>query len=490
MNIAKEFEMAFCKYSIDMLANNTTPVDNIFINNYLPYADATAVKVYLYGLYKCQDANSNDNTLEKFSAELSLPVEEIEKAFYFWQEQGLVQILNVIPFEVRYLPISDVLTNTKKYNEKKYANFNAQAQEILSGRMITPNEYREYYDLIERLHIEKSALLLIINFCVRTKGDNVGYNYITTVAKNWQQQGITTESDVKAKIEEIDQLRSPMEEFIKTLGAKKAFSVEEFEFYRKWVVNFGFDEKVIVYVAKKFKNKPKNFIFEAIDKQLEKYYSQKLFTLEEIQNFEEEKSALNKIARQICKNLGLYYDNIEPVVENYIYNWINLGFSEKMLEEISNYCFKTNVRTLEGMNKVLEKFHKLGILTENALAQFFNEVLVLDKKIKSILESIGLSRNVNQFDRDKFKIWTEVWQLPEDVISYACTLAVGKEQPMQYLSSILSTFHDKNIKTLEDAKNSFDIVSPKNNHSNFSTGRSYSREEINSLIQSIDEIEI
>ena len=105
-----------------MLANNTTAVDNIFINNYLPYADAIYVKVYLYGLYKCQDSNSRDNTLENFSNELNLSQDDVEKAFYYWQEQGLVQILNVIPFEVRYLPISDVLNNTKKYNAKKLGN--------------------------------------------------------------------------------------------------------------------------------------------------------------------------------------------------------------------------------------------------------------------------------------------------------------------------------------------------------------------------------
>ena len=108
--------MAFCKYSIDMLANNTTRVDNIFINNYLPYADSTAVKVYLYGLYKCQDSSGKDNTLENFANELHLSQEEVETAFAYWQEQGLVQILNVIPFEVRYLPITDVINNTKKYN--------------------------------------------------------------------------------------------------------------------------------------------------------------------------------------------------------------------------------------------------------------------------------------------------------------------------------------------------------------------------------------
>ncbi len=480
--------MAFCKYSIDMLANNSTAVDNIFINNYLPYADSNYVKVYLYGLYKCQDSNSRDNTLENFSNELNLSQEEIEKAFYYWQEQGLVQILNVIPFEVRYLPISDVLNNTKKYNAKKYESFNAQAQEILCGRMITPNEYREYYDIIERLHMEKEALLMIINYCVNVKGNNVGYAYITTIAKDWANQKITTAKQVEERLIEFENLQTGIEYLFKLMGLKRLPNIEERTLYQKWTQQ-GFDDEVLNYVAKKIKSKNKAS-FQYMDNVLDKYYANKLFSVNEIELFEEEKAKSMQIARSLTKNLGLYYENLEPVVDNYIFNWINLGFSEKMLEEISNYCFKTNVRTLEGMNKVLEKFHKLGILTEKSLAEYFNEVLSVDKKIKELLENIGLSRNVNQFDRDKYKIWKEVWKLPEDVIDYACTLAVGKEQPMQYLSSILSTFHDKNIKTVEDAKNSFNILSKTENKSNFSTGRTYSKEEMNALFQSIEEIEI
>lgn len=480
--------MAFCKYSIDMLANNTTAVDNIFINNYLPFADDKFVKVYLYGLYKCQDSNSKDNTLEHFASELHMSTEDIEKAFSYWQEQGLIQILNVIPFEVRYLPISDVLTNTKKYNEKKYSNFNAQAQEILSGRMITPNEYREYYDIVERLHMEKEALLMTINYCVKTKGNNVGYNYITTVAKNWISQGLTEAKQVEEKIIEMETLNSDMEGLVKTINLKRAFTLDEYELFKKWAVSLGFDFEVITSVAKKHKNK--QGIFQAIDRQLEKYFAQKLFTIDEIELYENEKSSAIEIARKITKNLGLYYENIEPVVDNYVFAWLNLGFTSDMLEQISNYCFKSNVRTLEGMNKVLIKFQKLGILTEQSLAQYFNEVLSVDKQIKSLLENIGLSRNVNQFDRDKFKVWTEIWKLPQDIIDYACTLAIGKDQPMQYLSSILSSFHDKNITTIEDAKNSFNIVATKSEKSNFSTGRSYSKEDMNALMQSIEEIEI
>ena len=298
----------------------------------------------------------------------------------------------------------------------------------------------------------------------------------------------TTTKQVEERLMEFESLRTGLEFVCKLLGIKRTPSIEERGLYQKWTQQ-GFGDDVLTYVAKKCKEKGKSNLLY-MDTLLDKYYSQRLLSVSEIELYEDEKTQAYALAKTITKNLGLYYENLEPVVDNYIFGWISMGFTENMLTEIANYCFKTNVRTLDGMNRVLEKFHKLGILTENGLAQFFEDVLSTDKKIKSLLESIGLSRNVNQFDRDKYKVWKENWNMPDDIIDYACTLAIGKDQPMQYLASLLASFHDKKITTLEDAKKSFDILPSATTKSNFSTGRSYTREEMNSLFQSIEEIEI
>ncbi len=479
--------MAFCKLSVEAVANNSVKVDNIFINNYLPYAPEECVKVYLYGLYKCQDASSHDNTLQNFANELNMKEEDVESCFHYWQEQGLVQILEVIPFEVRFLPITDVLNHTKKYNVKKYETFNTQAQEILSGRMITPKEYEEYYYIIDELHMEKEALLMIIKYCVDTKkSDNINYAYITTVAKDFVNKKILSAKQVEEYLCQLEGMHEGVEMVFKTLKSKRMPTITERTTYKMWKDELGFDDSVILYVAKQMK-KPN---FEYLDMLLKKYHSLKLNKIDDIVNYESERKETLEIAKKVTANLGLYYENLEPVVDNYVFRWFNMGFSIPMLEQISNYCFKTNVRTLDGMDIVLAKFNKLGILTEQSLTEYFNGVLAVDKQIKQILESIGLSRHVNQFDRDKFRIWTEVWKLPSDVLEYACTLAIGKDQPMQYLSSILSTFHDKNVKTIEDAKNCTNITSKKVNGKKFNNERDYTREEMNALFQSIEEIEV
>ena len=53
--------MSFCKFSSDYLMESFTLVDNLFMNEYLPYAEEGYIKVYLYGLYLCTNPSGRDN---------------------------------------------------------------------------------------------------------------------------------------------------------------------------------------------------------------------------------------------------------------------------------------------------------------------------------------------------------------------------------------------------------------------------------------------
>ena len=77
--------MAFCKYSTEYIASSKTEVDNIFINDYLPFAPPQYVVVYLYGLYICS-STSFDNSLESFAKTVNQSEDEVLKAFEYWQE--------------------------------------------------------------------------------------------------------------------------------------------------------------------------------------------------------------------------------------------------------------------------------------------------------------------------------------------------------------------------------------------------------------------
>lgn len=483
--------MAFCKYSTEFIASSKTEIDNIFINDYLPFAQPQFVVVYIYGLYIC-GSSSFDNSIENFAKTLNMSEEDVIGAFEYWEEQGLVQVLRTNPIQITYIPLKNVLTANKLYKPEKYELFNQQANDIFMGkRSISKHEYQEYYDFLERYRMEQEALLMIMKYCVETKKSAVGYNYILTVAKNWASEGITTALQVEERLQAFENKSPELSEIFNLMGIKRAPYVEERALLNKWLNDYGFNLDVILHVAKSFKKKS-HFSFEKLDNALTKYYEMRLLSIMEIDSFEKEKKDLYSLAIEINKTIGVYYENLEGVVENYILKWINMGFEKNLLLEIANYCFKNSIRTLEGMDTAVNKFYKLGILSLDAFNQYMGDIIADDNKIKEILLNLGINRSVTSYDRNNYKIWTNDWKIGQELIDYAVSLAKGKDSPLKYLSRILADWRDKGIKNVDEAKSTTPLSVAENSQkpkSNFS-GRSYSKDELNALFQSIDEIDV
>ena len=486
--------MPFCKFSSETVISNATSVDNIFINDYLPFANDTCVKVYLYGLYKCTTADMYDNTLSSFSTVLGISEDDIYTAFLYWQEQGLVQILATEPFEVVYMPLKNAITNTKKYNQDKYADFNLQIESIFKGRNITLNEYYQYYEFMEINHVEPEALILIIEYCVRAKGLRIGYSYILTIARNWAEEGIISYEKVENKLMELEQNSTEMGELFKILGIKRVATIDEKEYVAKWKNDFEFNFETIIGVCKLNKKKKRQTTnFDKLDNIFKNYYEMKLSSLKEIETYEKEKESLYQISKQVCKNLGIYYDNLEPVSNNYIQKWITMGFDDKTLSEIANYCFKSTIKSLDGMSNIISKFFKLGITTTEALNEYLAEIIKNDEDIKQILDDLGLVRNVNKFYRDFYKTWKDDWNMSDELIANAITLCRDKINPMQYLNKILSHWHINGVKTVEQSKNYYlteKTVQSQKPKQNYKEQRDYSKKDLNALFDNLEEIEL
>lgn len=482
--------MAFCKFSSQTVISEKTSVDNLFINEFLPNASGDAVKVYLYGLYKCSNADSLDNTLESFARVLNLTEKQIEEIFLYWQEQGLVQVLPTEPIEVRYLPIKNLFSNIKKYKPEKYQAFNIQVQELISGRMISPNEYAEYYDLIERLHFEPEALLMLVQYCVNLKGNNIGYNYIITIARNWASENVLTAEAVEEKLASLEHIGTALGELLKTLSIKRKPSIEERELYKKWNNEYCFEEDVIIFVAKQMKKKKLSVSFEKLDSKLTKYYEMGFTSIKEISAYETTRQEMFNCAFEVNKTLGIYYENNEVVVENYIAHWFQMGYTHEALVQIAKFCFQKSIRTLQGMHNIVLKLYKLGVVSSESIFEYMEHLSQSDIIIKRILEQLGLSRNVNQWDRNYYSTWKDNWKINDELFQYGISLAKDKIQPMQYLNKIFSIFFENNITTVEQAKSLTLPTSQTAQTIETKKGRSYSQKELNALFDSIEEIEV
>ena len=480
--------MAFCEYSSEVVAKNSITVDNLFVSEFMPAATEGAVKVYLYGLYKC--SQSKDNNIEDFVRALNMDRDDIISIFYYWQEVGLVQVLDIDPVQVRYLPVKNAVQKIKKYNVDKYTGFNMSAQELIGSKMLTPRELEEFYFLIENLKMEKEAVLRIIQYAVAIKGGAASVNYIVTIAKNWAYDGVKTLEAVEERIDEQERISGDIALLLKAMGIKRVATSEEYQSYLQWKNDLDFGLDILIYIAKVSKSKN----FPKLNTEVFKCYSQKLESEKEIKDYYSMQESMYGLAKSVVKSMGLWYDNLSVVVDTYIAGWLQLGFDEAAILKLASYAFKSSVRTLEGLNSIIGSMFKSGVITTEAIDNYMAEIVKNDTVIKSILEKLGIDREVNSQDRNLYKTWLYDWGVSEELIEYGATQSKGKYLPMQYLNKMLSEYRNKSVTTVEEAKKITVEVDTKKQSQTTTTKaaakRDYSKKELDSLFDNIFEVEL
>ena len=159
-------------------------MDNVFLLNYLPSADAVDVKVYLYGLtLACLE--SEDNTIDKMALNLKLPEERIISAFRYWEQKGLVAISSTFPLYITYYSPKKAMPPIVKYNVKKYQTFVEEVARLFPEKVLTPNEITAFIELIRLHNMDINAMLMIIKYCIDYKSEDISTPYILAVANDW-----------------------------------------------------------------------------------------------------------------------------------------------------------------------------------------------------------------------------------------------------------------------------------------------------------------
>lgn len=470
----------FAKLSKEKDKLRNVQLDNLFVTEYMPFAPENFVKVYIAGLSM---AYSPDNDPDKLASLLGLDKSIIMDAFSYWHAQGVVNILSTDPPEIEFLEVKPLSAQIKKFSKAKYENFNNQLHAMLPHRSFLPSEYNEYYSIMEALHIEIDAMLAIIAYCVRLKGEDIGYAYILAVARNLAHQGATNFERVNEKLNELSLYQDELNAILKALGSKKTPDHNDSQLYIKWTKSLGFTPEVIVKVAKDLKKGG----MERLDAKLTKYYENHVYSLEEIQAYNDNRDKMFALTKEINRILGIYIEQLDYTIETYVSKWCSFGFSDTALIMIAKYCYARDMRTLSAMDENVKKFYRQGLLTESAINSLISEAASINEDIARILSIAGLNRNVNSWDRDYYRTWTYSWQMPIDMIEYAASLAVGKGNVCAYINSVLASWREKKITSLEEAKKcSFD----NRDKETAASVTTKSAEELNALFAHIDPEEI
>lgn len=210
---------------------SATVVPNLFIDRYMPSANGSYVKVYLY-LLRCLSGAAKPFTLSTAADALDETEKDIIRALSYWEKNNVVSLvkeedsltgitlldLNVDPIlpQSCELPGGTVISIEKYRQEKRpdaatedpykrpyYTeeqldhlrqegdmSMTLNAIEVYLGRLLTPQDLGLVAFLSDKLRFSDDLILHLYEYCVGKNKKK--WEYIEKVAISWHQEGIDT----------------------------------------------------------------------------------------------------------------------------------------------------------------------------------------------------------------------------------------------------------------------------------------------------------
>ena len=437
--------MAFCSFSKDT-DNTYTLVENKFITKYLPEADGFAVKVYLYGLYLCENTNT-DFSVRSMAEVLKTTEQKIIEAFTFWQDYDLVEILCKDPFTVQYLPVRSAVGRPKKVRYEQYTDFNKELQRKMQkvGKFISSNDYVKYMHFLEENNIQPQAFLLIAEYCINKQGETISPSYIFNKAKKLIRNGLTTYEQVEKELSNYNAHEGDLMTIFAAMSLfQNAPDENDYALYKKWTETLGFTKEGIIIAAKHLKRGNMTTLDISIEELAEKGKTE----AKEIEAYLSDRDVLANLTFRIGRKLGVKVHNPAPYIDEYVEKWYTYGFEEASLLDIALFCLKTARGDFDSMNAVVQNLFSEGLVSQEGVKDFLkakNDELKLFTKIQDICGSI----RKNTTNLSLIKTWRD-WKFSDEMILEAAKRSATSASPIPYMNKILSDWKRTEVYALKD----------------------------------------
>lgn len=288
-----------------------TPIENIFINDFMPMANGTYVKVYLLGYKYANDKDANiEVTNETIAKHLNIPLSDVLKAWDFWEEKGIikkhpkecdnynytVEFLNLKQLYINnnYKPIT---TRTGKHTENAYyscsvddlieANKNTTIQDMFYSinqiirRPLVPNEKKKILEWVYNYNMEPQIIVKAFFYSVERRNKK-NVNYVEGIIRNWYDMNITNLKALEQYLETKDKRFQIYERVMKALGFSfRPPSEAEKKVIDKWFDKWNFDLDIVLKACENTK-KTSNPSINYIDGILFSWYNKGIKNVNEI----------------------------------------------------------------------------------------------------------------------------------------------------------------------------------------------------------------
>ena len=328
--------MSFIKKTTNIDFGQTS-IENIFINDFMPMADGTHVKVYLLGYKYANDNEINFKVNNQTIANhLEIPLVDVLKAWDFWEKLGIIKrhqktdIEDSNDYTVEFISLRQLYIDNN-YSKSVINNntspssstSNALVKDLLSAnkvpeikdmfyniqqlirRPLSTNEKTKVLNWISDYGITPDIITRAFQYSIEQRGVK-NLSYIAAIIRNWYDKGIITLDKVDAELAKSDERFSAYIKIMKFLGLNSTIIGDHTKsIIDKWFDTWGFTLDMILKACENTVN-ISNPNINYIDKILEDWYNNGVKTVTDAKDRKKDikKDPVNSNPKKKTKDYG------------------------------------------------------------------------------------------------------------------------------------------------------------------------------------------
>ncbi len=439
--------MAFCTFDESAALFDSTPVENMFITEYMLRAPGDFVKVYIYALMLCYHS-SERMSLTTMAKDLDMTEEEVERAFRYWARDGLCRQVGDNPVCFKLFNLKQLtLTRAQTPSEQLYnRDFTEEVKRKLGGRELSAQEWGMIYDWIDVYELPEEVVIMLLELEMQKSGGRVSISIADKEAREWARSGICTVEDVEKIVVLRRERENNLRKLLKRMGQARTPSYEERDLYTKWRDDWGFTAQQIEEASKlTVSGTPTMAYLDGILKRRVQSTIKKTHA-EEARDF--------KFYREIFQMLGRTGVTPSEEDQKQISGWLAEGFSEEMIKTAASEVHARNLGgNLEYVQEKLQKWKANGLKTIEEVQAARMHVQMLNAQLREVYAALGVEeKRVSAADRKLLYRWMSEMRMSFELILLAAEYAGKSSRRMETVDRILSDWQRAGISTIEAAR--------------------------------------
>ena len=422
--------MAFLSFDHGAVVYGATPVENMFLLEYLPTAPDDCLRVYLYARLLCAHPELGGSVADVAGA-LRLSEEAVEDAFRFWEREGLVKRLSDRPPTYAVLPMRGAAPASemdKQYYQ--FRDFNAALQRLF-GDVILHGEVEIPQEWVTVFGYAPEAALKIVEYGLSglrfsRKTPRATLRKLDNVAREWNERGARTLADVERMIAEKSGDLAAAEAVLKRFSLRRRATEDELALAHKWR-GWGFDVGAILDACAAMTN-ASNPSFAYLDRVLEGRY------LQTDANF----AAL----RDVLRELGASAQPTPETLKRYA-AFLEAGFEAGTVEVAAIALNAQNRHRFEDLERLLTQWAEKGLFRADAAGAYLQRQRTLQAEMMELLRLAGSDRTPGLADIALFEGWKA--RFSPEMLRLAAEQARGRGAAVGAIGKVLSTWEREGI---------------------------------------------